>query len=97
MAQTLIVLGTGNALATRCYNTCFEILTAHQLIRIFEPGSMKTKANCHPDKMGWVNFNNMIERRSVLWNSGLFTELIYLVVDIIVKDGKKSLYKVFLS
>ena len=25
MAQTLIVLGTGNALATRCYNTCFAI------------------------------------------------------------------------
>ena len=25
MAQTLIVLGTGNALATRCYNTCFAV------------------------------------------------------------------------
>ena len=25
MTQTLIVLGTGNALATRCYNTCFAI------------------------------------------------------------------------
>ena len=32
--ETLIVLGTGNALATRCYNTCFALKSGGEYILV---------------------------------------------------------------
>lgn len=38
MSETLIVLGTGNALATRCYNTCFAIENAASEVLLVDAG-----------------------------------------------------------
>lgn len=38
MAQKLIVLGTGNALATRCYNTCFAIENSDGRVLLVDAG-----------------------------------------------------------
>ena len=38
MKETLIVLGTGNALATRCYNTCFAIENSAGQVLLVDAG-----------------------------------------------------------
>ena len=38
MKETLTVLGTGNALATRCYNTCFAVENSRKEVLLVDAG-----------------------------------------------------------
>ena len=47
MEETLILLGTGNATVTKCFNTCFAIKTGEEYLLVDTGGGNGIMAFCH--------------------------------------------------
>jgi len=60
MTDRLIVLGTGNAAVTHCYNTCFAIDTADGLILCDAGGGSGILRQLEDTKIGWEKVHHLI-------------------------------------
>ena len=60
MTDKLIVLGTGNAAVTRCYNTCFAIDTAEGLILCDAGGGNGILRQLEDAQIGWQQIHHLI-------------------------------------
>ena len=60
MADQLIVLGTGNANATHCYNTCFIIDTAEGMLLCDAGGGNGIMRQLENKKIGWERIHHLI-------------------------------------
>jgi len=60
MKDQLIVLGTGNAAVTRCYNTCFAIDTADGLILCDAGGGNGIMRQLEEAQIGWEKIHHLI-------------------------------------
>jgi len=60
MKDRLIVLGTGNAAVTRCYNTCFAIQTAEGFILCDAGGGNGILRQLEDAQIGWQQIHHLI-------------------------------------
>lgn len=60
MSDRLIVLGTGNANVTRCYNTCFAIDTAEGLLLCDAGGGNGIMQQLEKKNIGWERIHHLI-------------------------------------
>ncbi len=60
MTEKLIVLGTGNANATRCYNTCFAIDTGDGMLLCDAGGGSGILRQLADKRIGWNDIRHLI-------------------------------------
>ncbi len=60
MTEKLIVLGTGNANATRCYNTCFLIDTGNGMLMCDAGGGSGILRQLEDARVGWNEIHHLI-------------------------------------
>ena len=63
--ETLILLGTGNATVTKCFNTCFAIKTGEEYFLV--------------DTGGGNGIMTQLEKAPRYWGYGLFMLILYIL------------------
>ncbi len=58
-ALQLIILGTGNAMATRCYNTCFALQTGEEYFLVDAGGGNGIFTQCEKSGISFLKIRNM--------------------------------------
>lgn len=113
MSERLIVLGTGNAVATRCYNTCFAIEGKEGLILCDAGGGNGILRQLEAAGIGWEQVHHLILTHAhcdhllgAVWvvrliatqmNAGKYDGQLHIYCDPSVRDGLRQMCRVTLQ
>lgn len=78
----------------RGHLTCLEVLAAQQLVGVLEPRPSQPNAHGHPDDVGGVDLDDLVEGGPVVRHPALRAELVDLVMGVVVVDGQEGLDEV---